>query len=114
MTYPDSTQVVGTASRAKDQGKSVGRSSMVYDAFRKLVAEYGMVSEGLGGVKYVQQDWQGSVRTVTNNNGFVVARTDHQAFGGEVGYGTGQRSVEQGYNLLGKSTEQRRLPAINS
>ena len=72
---------------------------MVYDAFGKLVAEYGVVSEGLGGVKYVQQDWQGSVRTVTNNNGFVVARTDHQAFGGEVGYGTDQRSVEQGYNI---------------
>ncbi len=78
---------------------------MVYDAFGKLVAEYGTASEGLGGVKYVQQDWQGSVRTVTNNNGFVVARTDHQAFGGEVGYGTGQRSVEQGYNV-GKVTRQ--------
>ncbi len=78
---------------------------MVYDAFGKLVAEYGTASEGLGGVKYVQQDWQGSVRTVTNNNGFVVARTDHQAFGGEVGYGTGQRSVEQGYNV-GKVTKQ--------
>lgn len=71
---------------------------MVYDAMGKLVAEYGNVADGLGGVKYVQQDWQGSVRTVTNNNGFVVSRADHQAFGGNVGYGTGQRSIEQGYN----------------
>ncbi|MCC6329098.1 MAG: hypothetical protein IT174_11315 [Acidobacteria bacterium] len=71
---------------------------MVYDAMGKLVAEYGEMSDGVGGVKYVQQDWQGSVRTVTNANGFVVARTDHQAFGGEVGYGTGQRSIDQGYN----------------
>jgi RHS repeat-associated protein len=71
---------------------------MVYDATGKLVAEYGQKAEGLGGVKYVQQDWQGSVRTVTNNNGFAVARTDHQAFGGDVGYGTGQRSIDKGYS----------------
>ncbi|MGB7208092.1 MAG: RHS repeat-associated core domain-containing protein [Pyrinomonadaceae bacterium] len=81
------------------------RQYMVYDALGKLVAEYGVASEGLGGVKYIQQDWQGSVRTVTNTNGFVVARTDHQAFGGEVGYGTGQRSIDQGYNV-GKVTRQ--------
>lgn len=78
---------------------------MVYDASGKLVAEYGNVSDGLGGVRYVQHDWQGSVRTVTNTNGFVVARTDHQAFGGEVGYGTGQRNIEQGYNV-DKATRQ--------
>jgi RHS repeat-associated protein len=78
---------------------------IVYDAFGKLVAEYGVASEGLGGVKYVQQDWQGSVRTVANNNGFVVGRTDHQAFGNDVGYGVGQRSVEQGYSV-GKVARQ--------
>ncbi len=55
---------------------------MVYDAMGKLVAEYGEESAGLGGVKYVQQDWRGSVRTVSNANGYVVARTDRQAFGG--------------------------------
>jgi RHS repeat-associated protein len=78
---------------------------MVYDAFGKLVAEYGVASEGLGGVKYLQQDWQGSVRTTTNSNGFVVGRTDHQAFGNDVGYGVGQRSVEQGYSV-GKVARQ--------
>ena len=78
---------------------------MVYDAMGKLVAEYGQPSDGLGGVSYVQQDWQGSVRTVTNGIGFVMARTDHQAFGGEIGYGIGQRSIEQGYNL-DKVTQQ--------
>ena len=71
---------------------------MVYDARGKLVAEYGEAANGMGGVKFVQQDWQGSVRTVTNNNGFAVARTDHQAFGGEIGYGVGQASVDKGYN----------------
>ena len=78
---------------------------MVYDAMGKLVAEYGQPSDGLGGVKYIQQDWQGSVRTITNNNGYAVARTDHQAFGGEVGYGVGQRSIDQGYNV-DKTTRQ--------
>jgi RHS repeat-associated protein len=78
---------------------------VIYDAFGKLVAEYGVASEGLGGVKYVQQDWQGSVRTTTNSNGFVVGRTDHQAFGNDVGYGVGQRSVEQGYSV-GKVARQ--------
>ncbi len=78
---------------------------MVYDAMGKLVAEYGVASEGLGGVKYVQQDWQGSVRTTTNSNGFVVARTDHQAFGDDVGYGVGLRSIEQGYSV-GKVAKQ--------
>ncbi len=54
---------------------------MIYDAFGKLVAEYGIQSETADGISYIQQDWQGSVRTVTNNAGFVASRTDHQAFG---------------------------------
>ncbi len=70
---------------------------MVYDAFGKLVAEYGIQSEGLGGVKYIQQDWQGSVRTVTNNSGIIVARTDHQAFGEEIQSGIGLRTTTQGF-----------------
>ncbi|MBX3265706.1 MAG: hypothetical protein KF831_03280 [Acidobacteria bacterium] len=71
---------------------------MVYDAFGKLVAEYGVSAEGAGGVKYIQQDWQGSVRAVANSNGHVVARTDHQAFGEEIGVGVGLRKIEQGYS----------------
>ena len=71
---------------------------MVYDAFGKLVAEYGVPAEGAGGVKYVQQDWQGSVRAVANSNGHVVARTDHQAFGEEIGVGVGLRKIEHGYS----------------
>ena len=78
---------------------------MIYDAFGKLVAEYGVVSEGNGGVKYVQQDWQGSIRTITNSNGFVIGRTDHQAFGEDIGIGVGLRSVEQGYSA-DKATRQ--------
>lgn len=70
---------------------------MIYDAFGHLVAEYGLASEGSGGVKYVHQDWQGSVRVITNRNGFVLARTDHQAFGEKIGAGVGLRSTAQGY-----------------
>jgi len=71
---------------------------MVYDAFGKLVAEYGVPAEGSGGVNYIQQDWQGSVRAVANSNGHVVARTDHQAFGEEIGVGVGLRKIEHGYS----------------
>lgn len=78
---------------------------MIYNASGALIAEYGVQSEGMGGVKYVQQDLQGSVRTVINNNGFVVARTDHQAFGEEIGLNVGLRSIEQGYTA-DKATRQ--------
>ena len=70
---------------------------MIYDAFGQLVAEYGVPSEGTGGVKYVQRDHQGSVRTITNAGGFVVSRTDHQAFGEAIGSGVGLRNANQGY-----------------
>ena len=70
---------------------------MIYDAFGKLVAEYGDAEVGFGGVKYVQQDHQGSVRTLTNENGFVVSRTDHQSYGETIGTGVGLRSTLQGY-----------------
>ena len=72
---------------------------MVYDAFGQLVAEYGMQPEGTGGMKWIQQDHQGSVRTVTNANGFVIARTDHQAFGEDIPIGTGLRNIDQGYSV---------------
>jgi YD repeat-containing protein len=70
---------------------------VIYDAFGKLVAEYGNQGEGLGGVGYVLQDWQGSVRASVNANGFIQARFDFTAFGEEVSLGIGLRSLEQGY-----------------
>ena len=70
---------------------------VIYDAFGKLVAEYGTQGEGVGGVSYVLQDWQGSVRASVNANGFVQARFDFTAFGEEVSLGVGLRSLEQGY-----------------
>lgn len=70
---------------------------MIYDASGRLVSEYGLPGEGSGGIKYVHQGPRGSIGSVTNSNGFVVARTDHQAFGEEIGWGVGSRSLEQGY-----------------
>ncbi len=78
---------------------------MIYDAFGKLVAEYGMSSPTSDGIKYVQQDWQGSVRTVTNNAGFVASRTDHQAFGEEIGAAIGLRTAQKGYGSVSPSRQ---------
>ncbi|HMS09799.1 MAG TPA: hypothetical protein PKE66_09960 [Pyrinomonadaceae bacterium] len=60
---------------------------------------------GSGGVKDVQQGRQGSGRAGANSNGHVVARTDHQAFGEEIGVGVGLRKSEQGYSA-DKATRQ--------
>ena len=71
---------------------------VIYDAFGKLVAEYGTQAEGNGGVSYVLQDWQGSVRASVNANGFIQARFDFTAFGEEISLGVGMRGIEQGYS----------------
>jgi YD repeat-containing protein len=73
-------------------------TNQVYDAGGKLVAEYGQSSTSEGGVKYVFQDWQGSVRAVTNRAGFIDARMDYRAFGEEITYNIGQRSPTLGYS----------------
>lgn len=98
-SFPDAWTVYdGLGTRLATKVNDIWRFN-IYDAFGKLVAEYGAKSDDVGGVKYVQQDWQGSVRTISNENGFVVARIDHQAFGGDIGYGVGLRGIEQGYNI---------------
>jgi hypothetical protein len=71
---------------------------VIYDAFGKIVAEYGGTSaQDAGGVKYYLQDWQGSVRAGVNAGGFVKSRTDHQAFGEDIASGVGLRTTTQGY-----------------
>ncbi len=71
----------------------------IYDAFGKLVAEYGgLSSNDEGGISYNLQDWQGSVRASVSNSGFVKARFDFTAFGEEINLGIGLRSAGQGYS----------------
>ncbi len=71
---------------------------VIYDAFGKIVAEYGGTNpQDAGGVKYLMQDWQGSVRAGVNAGGYVKSRTDHQAFGEDIASGVGLRTTAQGY-----------------
>ena len=66
----------------------------VYDAFGRLVADYGgAMATDEGGVKFVQQDIQGSTRCVTSISGSVLARMDYQAFGEQISSGIGQRTT---------------------
>lgn len=70
----------------------------IYDAFGKLIAEYGgLTPSDEGGVKYVLQDWQGSNRALISQSGYVQARTDYQAFGEEINSGIGLRTTAQGF-----------------
>ncbi len=71
---------------------------VIYDAFGKLVAEYGgTVPQDEGGIKFYLQDWQGSVRAGVNAGGYVKSRTDHQAFGEPIESGIGLRTTAQGF-----------------
>lgn len=72
---------------------------MVYDAFGKMICEYGGLEQtDEGGVKYVLQDWQGSSRAIVGQNGQVKARMDYTAFGNEIQSGTGLRTSAQGFS----------------
>jgi RHS repeat-associated protein len=71
---------------------------LIYDAFGKMIAEYGGMSQSdEGGVKYVLSDWQGSTRAVVSNAGYILSRTDYQAFGEEIATSVGQRTAAQGF-----------------
>jgi RHS repeat-associated protein len=71
---------------------------LIYDAFGKMVAEYGgLQSSDEGGVKYLLQDWQGSTRVIMNSAGFVLSRADYQAYGEEIAANVGQRTTAQGF-----------------
>ena len=77
-----------------------GWTFYIYDAFGKMVAEYGIPALDEGGVKYVLRDWQGSSRATLTNTGYVAARMDYTAFGENIGAGTGQRTVAQRFNAF--------------
>jgi RHS repeat-associated protein len=71
---------------------------LIYDASGKMIAEYGGMSQSdEGGVKYVLSDWQGSTRAVVSNSGYILSRTDYQAFGEEINANVGQRTTAQGF-----------------
>ncbi|HLL75101.1 MAG TPA: BPSL0067 family protein [Pyrinomonadaceae bacterium] len=73
---------------------------MIYDAFGKLVAEYGG-SVTNGGTKYVAADHQGSTRVVMAGQ-TVVARHDYLPFGEDsLVAGVGMRAADQQYGQPG-------------
>ncbi|MFN0140736.1 MAG: RHS repeat domain-containing protein [Pyrinomonadaceae bacterium] len=77
---------------------------VIYDAFGKLLADYGGISgTDDGGVRYVMQDWQGSPRAVVSNTGYILSRSDFTAFGEEIQSGIGLRTAQQGYNTPNQS-----------
>lgn len=72
----------------------------VYDAYGKLVAEYGAASQSSArGTSYVFGDQQGSTRVVLrgSSSSSVLARHDYQPYGTEAQAGTGMRTTAQGY-----------------
>ena len=72
---------------------------LIYDAFGKMVAEYGgLQATDEGGVKYILQDWQGSSRAIVSQSGYVQARMDYTAFGEEIYANVGLRITAQGFN----------------
>lgn len=74
-----------------------GLSISVYDAFGKLVAEYGQTIAGNGGTQYSMSDQQGTPRVVLNDSGSVLIRHDYQPFGEELSSTVGLRSTTLGY-----------------
>lgn len=80
--------------------------NLIYDAFGRMIAEYGGQTSGAGGLEYVMMDHQGSTRVVMNGAGSVMARHDYQPFGEEVGMNVGMRSGEQRYSFTDGTKER--------
>jgi RHS repeat-associated protein len=71
-------------------------SVLVYDVTGKLLAEYNS-NTALGGTQYAFTDAQGTPRTVTNNQGTVIARHDYLPFGEDIPNNVGLRASTSGY-----------------
>lgn len=99
VNQPNQSNVVYDASGQRVAAQAGGVwTFFIYDAFGKLVAEYGgLQAIDEGGVKYIFKDWQGSTRAIANQGGFVQSRMDYAAFGEEIYAGVGQRATQQGY-----------------
>jgi RHS repeat-associated protein len=72
----------------------------VYDAARKLIAEYGGEQATANGTRYLTTDSLDSTRVVTDKDGGATSRHDYLPFGAEIGAGIGGRSTTQGYSQL--------------
>jgi RHS repeat-associated protein len=90
----------GAGQRVATKAGGVLTNVMVYDAFGKLVAEYGQ-NVSNAGTSYVMGDHQGSTRVVMNttgvNNG-IVSRHDYLPFGEDISSSVGMRATTFGYS----------------
>jgi RHS repeat-associated protein len=90
---------------------SAGTTIYVYDAMRRLVAEYTSGAVTGSGTNYITADVLGSPRVVTAQDKSVKARHDYLPFGEEIPAGYGSRTTQQGYiidNLRQKFTGKER------
>jgi RHS repeat-associated protein len=78
---------------------SAGTALYVYDAGRRLIAEYTSGNVTGSGTSYLTLDTLGSPRVITDQNQSVKARHDYLPFGEEIPAGYGSRTVQQGYAL---------------
>jgi hypothetical protein len=72
-----------------------GTTVYVYDAFRRVVAEYasGSYLAEPCSTCYITRDHLGSTRMITDQNAYLVARHDYQPFGEEIYGGIAGRDL---------------------
>jgi RHS repeat-associated protein len=101
-SLPDGTQVAAAVYDALGQRvqTTTGGNTrvMVYDVAGRVVAEYGQADAGVGGLRYVFSDHQGSARVSADAQGQVKSRRDYEPYGGELAAGLGRRTGAQGYD----------------
>lgn len=106
-TAPFAAVYDGAGQRVQTTNLTTNASRIsVYDIFGRVVAEYGDAEGGEGGLHYLMTDVQGSTRVAMNSVGSVISRHDYEAFGKEIGAGTGQRTTTQKYNSTLETTKQ--------
>ncbi|MFN8007240.1 MAG: RHS repeat-associated core domain-containing protein [Terriglobia bacterium] len=88
----------GDGRRVKKVDNGNVNSIYVYDALRRMAAEYSSAAfSGPGGTSYISGDHLGNTRLVINPDYSVKGRHDYLPFGEEIGTGYGSRGSIFGY-----------------
>ncbi len=81
----------------------------VYDASRKLVAEYSTQVASSPTISYLTNDTLGSPRVISDNSGAVISRRDFMPFGEELYAGTANRTTAAKYSTVGMDNVRKRF-----
>jgi RHS repeat-associated protein len=81
--------------KAYQNGQVTETTVFVYDASGRLVGEYSTLLNPSPQVSYLTEDYLGSPRINTNENGAVISRHDYRPFGEEIS--SSQRASTLGY-----------------